>query len=154
MWYLREEEFDGMQRLANDARVCKRCGEEAFDGAARCARCGGRIASARTMRLLGWTLVGLGSFLVLFMGAITYYVALIIHQTNDAGTGARFTGSPEMAFFIFGIFGLVLLFGVAAIAGGAWQARYARANRKLMFIIIGLGVLFVVVGTALRFVNH
>ncbi|MDT7541069.1 MAG: hypothetical protein QOE33_973 [Acidobacteriota bacterium] len=154
MWYLFGEEFIGMQKLANDARVCKRCGEEAFGEAARCAHCGGRVASARTMRLLGWTQVGLGSFLVLFMGTITYYVARIIYHTGEPGTGARFTGGPEMALYIFGLFGLVLIFGVACIASGAWQAHYARQNRKLMFIILGLGVLFIVIGTALRFVEH
>jgi predicted membrane channel-forming protein YqfA (hemolysin III family) len=143
-----------MQRLSNDARICKRCGTETLDQAARCARCGGRVASARTLRVLGWTQVGLGSFLVLFMGTITYYVARIIYQTNAPATGARFTGSPEMALYIFGIFGLVLIFGVACIASGAWQAHYARPNRKLMFIILGLGVLFIVIGTATRFITH
>lgn len=149
-----EKGIDFVEKLANDARICKRCGADSTDGAARCARCGGPVATARTMRVLGWMLIGLGSFLFLFMGAITYYVAQLMYHTDTTGTGARFNGTHEQALYIFGLFGLVMLFGVSAIATGAWQAIYARPNRKLMLIILALGVLFVIVGTATRFMNH
>lgn len=140
------------QRLANDARLCKRCGIEASDGAARCAHCGGPVTTARTMRLLGWALVCIGSFLFLFMGAISYFVAQLIFHAE--ASGARFNGSPEMALYIFALFGLVMIFGLSALASGALQARSGRPNRKIMFVILGLGVLIVVVGTAVTMKKH
>jgi hypothetical protein len=139
---------------ANEARVCKRCGYETLDPAARCPRCGRQMMRAKTMRALGWLLVGLGSFLVIFMGAITIYVANIVSHTGEPGATSTFTGSAEMAFFMFGLFGLVLIFGVACVASGAWQVRHAKPNRKLMFLVLGLGILFLVIGEAVRFMSH
>ncbi len=132
------------QRLANDARLCKRCGAASDDGAARCARCGGPVTTARTMRVLGLALVGVGLFLFIFMGAITYFVAQIIFHADPSG--AHFNGSPQTALYIFALFGLVMIFGVAAVVSGALQARSARPNRKIMLVILGLGVLIVVAG--------
>lgn len=143
-----------MLPVPNDARVCQRCGTETYDTAARCARCGGRVTSAKMMRALGWLLVGLGTFLVVLMGAITIYVANVVYHSNDPGATTTFTGGAEMEFFMFGLFGLVLVFGVACVASGAWQARYAKPNRKLMFLVLGLGVLFFVIGRVVRLMNH
>lgn len=140
------------ERLANEALLCKRCGTEADGGEARCARCGGPVTTARTMRLLGWMLVGIGSFLFLFMGAITYFVAQIMY--NADASGARFNGSPEMALYIFLLFGLVMIFGLAAIVSGALQARSARPNRKIMLVIFGLGLLIVIAGAAVTMTKH
>ncbi len=140
------------RRLANDARLCKRCSAEAVVGEARCALCAGPVTTARTMRLLGWMLVLIGSFLLLFMGAITYYVARIVYHAD--ASGARFNGSPEMALYIFALFGLVMLFGFSAVVSGALQALSARPNRKIMLVIIGLGVLIVAAGVAVTLTKH
>jgi ribosomal protein L37E len=142
------------QRLPNEARLCRRCGAESVDGATRCALCGGSVAKAGTMRLLGWSLIGLGSFLFLFMGAITYYVAGIVSHSNDPRAATRFNGSPEMLFFMFALFGFVMLFGLLGIGGGAWQVYYARPNRKLTFIFLALVVIFLIVGRIIRVFNH
>jgi phosphate starvation-inducible membrane PsiE len=143
-----------MLPVSNEARVCKRCGKQTFDVAPRCAHCGGVMTTVKTMRLLGWLLVCLGSFLVLFMGAITIYVAQIVFHTGEPGSHAGFTGGADMEVFMFGLFGLVLLFGFTAIASGAWQIRYGKPNRKLMFVILGLGILFIIIGRVVRFMHH
>jgi hypothetical protein len=142
-----------MLPVARDARVCKRCGTETLDPAKRCASCGGAVVAAKTMRRLGWVLVGLGAFLVLFMGAITIFVAQLVFQTNAPGVHGGFTGGPEMEFFMFGIFALVLLFGLTSVVSGLLQVRNGRANRKLMFFMLGLGVLFIVIGRVVRYMR-
>jgi hypothetical protein len=142
-----------MLPVARDARVCKRCGKETLDPAKRCASCGGAVIAAKTMRMLGWLLAGLGAFLVLFMGAITIYVAQIVYQTNEPGVHAGFTGGADMEFFMFGLFTLVLLFGLTSLVSGLLQVRNGRANRKLMFFMLGLGVLFIVIGRVVRYMR-
>ncbi|MFL6229407.1 MAG: hypothetical protein ACJ741_11570 [Pyrinomonadaceae bacterium] len=139
-----------MLPVARDARVCMRCGRETMDEAKRCASCGGAVVAARTMRRLGWVMVLLGAFLFLFMGAITIYVAQLVFQTRAPGGRAAFEGSPEMEFFMFGLFGFVLFFGVTAMVSGALQVRNGRSNRKLMLFMIGLGLLFIIIGRIVR----
>jgi hypothetical protein len=142
-----------MLPVARDARVCKRCGIETYDPAKRCASCGGAVIAAKTMRMLGWVLVVIGGFLVVFMGVITIFVAQLVFQTNAPGAHARFTGSPEMELFMFGIFAFVMLFGLTSVVSGLLQVRNGRANRKLMFLMIGLGVVFIIIGRFVRYMR-
>jgi hypothetical protein len=142
-----------MLPVARDARVCKRCGQETYDPAKRCASCGGAVIAAKTMRMLGWVLVGLGAFLVLFMGAITIFVAQLVSQSSEPGVHGGFTGGAEMEFFMFGIFALVILFGLTSLVSGLLQVRNGRSNRKLMFLMLGLGVVFIIIGRFVRYMR-
>ncbi|PYS87946.1 MAG: hypothetical protein DMF64_21785 [Acidobacteria bacterium] len=92
----------------------------------------------------------LGVFLVAFMGTITVYITRIIAQTDEPGAATRFTGGPEMLLFMYGLFGFVILFGLIAMAGGIWQIKYGKRNRKLAYIILGLGVIFLLIGWLVR----
>ncbi|MDT7602771.1 MAG: hypothetical protein QOF61_768 [Acidobacteriota bacterium] len=143
-----------MLPIPNEARVCRRCGNVATDDAQRCPRCGGTFARAKTMRMLGWMIIGIGAFLAISMSVITFYVAQIMYHTSAPGTHAGFTGTPEMAFFIFALFGFIIFFGLASVVSGAWQVRHARPNRKLMFLLIGMGLLFIIIGRVVRFLHH
>jgi hypothetical protein len=87
------------------------------------------------------------------MGAITIFIAQLVFQTNEPGTPARFTGGVDMEFFMFGLFGLVLLFGLTSVVSGLLQVRNGRANRKLMFFMLGLGVIFLIIGRVVRFMH-
>lgn len=103
------------------------------------------MQTGRRVRILGWVLVVTGAFLVVFMGAITYMLAGIVYHSAEPDAHARFTGSPQMATFIFGLFGLIILIGFASLVSGIWQVRYGRPNRKLMIISPGLGLLLFII---------
>jgi hypothetical protein len=102
------------------------------------------------VRILGWLLVLLGGFLVVFMGGIGIYLAGIIADTGQPGKTSRFTGGPEDVLFIFSIFGLVISFGLAAIAGGAWQIWYGKPNRIVMVVMFVVAGLLWIIGSAVR----
>jgi hypothetical protein len=87
----------------------------------------------------------LGTFLVLFMGTLGFYLGSIISGTDEPGATTRFSGGPEDVAFIVLIFGLVISFGIASMAGGIWQIKYGKPNRILMVaLFLVAGTLFVI----------
>jgi uncharacterized membrane protein len=129
---------------------CAKCSFETTEELSKCSNCGGRLQSATKVRVLGWLLVGIGLFLVLFMVTLGIYLGSIISQTGEPGRTTRFSGGPEDVAFIVGIFGLVICFGLASIAGGVWQIIYGKPNRKVMVVMFVIAGLFLVVGRALK----
>lgn len=129
---------------------CPKCDFETVESLAKCPKCGRRLQSAKKVRILGWLLVLLGGFLVVFMGGIGIYLAGIIADTGQPGKTSRFTGGPEDVLFIFSIFGLVISFGLAAIAGGAWQIWYGKPNRIVMVVMFVVAGLLWIIGSAVR----
>ncbi|MFN2512987.1 MAG: hypothetical protein ABR568_16395 [Pyrinomonadaceae bacterium] len=81
----------------------------------------------KKVRILGWLLVLLGCGLVIFMGGLGIILAGIIVGTGQPGNTTRFTGGTEDVLFIAAIFGLVISFGLATVAGGVadlvWQTK-------------------------------
>ena len=124
---------------------CPKCSFETTETLARCPSCGSRLQSAKKVRTLGWLLVVLGTFLVLFMGTLGIYLGSIISNSDEPGATTRFTGGPQDVMFIVVIFGLVISFGLASIGGGIWQIKYGKPNRKLLVaIFLVAGILFVI----------
>jgi len=124
---------------------CPKCSFETSETLARCPSCGSRLQSARKVRTLGWLLLVIGTFLVLFMGTLGIYLGSIISGSNEPGATTRFTGGPDDVAFIVLIFGLVISFGIASIAGGIWQIKYGKPNRILMVaMFLVAGILFVI----------
>jgi MFS family permease len=94
------------------------------------------------VRGLGWLQLLIGLFLVGLMGTITYNLAPSLLSPAAPADGSRFTGTPEQALVILGLFGLVIAFGVGSIASGLWQIATGRRNK---WIFIAMLALFVVV---------
>jgi len=124
---------------------CPKCSFETTETLPKCPNCGSRLQSAAKVRILGWVLLVLGTVLVLFMGALGVYLAQLIARSGQPGQTTSFSGGPEDVAFIVAIFGLVISFGLASMAGGIWQIKYGKPNRKLMVaMFIVAGVLFVI----------
>jgi uncharacterized paraquat-inducible protein A len=140
-----------MKALSAEGRSCFKCNYETDDPIEQCPQCGQRLRTARSIRRLGWVLVFLGGFLVVFMGAITVAVLRFIAAAQAPDAQVHFNGSPEMLLFIYGIFGFVILFGVVAMAGGVWQIKYGKRNKKLAYVVLAMGLLFLVIGWVFRF---
>ena len=130
-------------------RTCYRCDYETTDVLDKCPRCGRRLRTARQVRRLGWVLTFLGAFLVVFMGAITVLVTGIISQA-DASARAKLNDNPGMLLFLYGLFGFVILFGLVGMTGGIWQIKYGKRNKKLAYIILGMGIIFLLIGFLFR----
>ena len=129
---------------------CPKCSFETTEELDKCSSCGSRLQSARTVRILGWLLVVIGTFLVLSMGALGIYLGQLISQSDEPGRTTRFSGGPEDVAMIIGILGLVICFGLASIAGGIWQIKYGKPNRKLMVAMVLVVGILVVIGRAIK----
>ena len=124
---------------------CPRCSFETTESLPKCPSCGSRLQSARKVRILGWLLLVLGTFLVVFMGALGIYLGQVIAHSDDPGATTRFTGGPEEVKFIMIVFGLVIAFGFGSMAGGIWQIKYGKPNRVLMIgIFVVAGILYLI----------
>ena len=125
--------------------VCYKCDYESDQVLTDCPECGKRMRPAAQVKVLGWILLLLGTFLVLFMGAITFVVASIISRTGEPGSTQSFNGGPKEILMIFGIFGLVLAFGFASMVAGFWQVRYGRRSKHLVKIMVGIAIALLVI---------
>ena len=120
---------------------CAKCSFETSESLSRCPNCGGRLQSAKKVRVLGWLLLLIGTGLVIFMAALGLYLGQIITRSGDSTSTTRFTGGPQDVMLIVAIFGLVISFGIASMAGGIWQIIYGKPNRILMvamFLVAGI----------------
>ncbi|MDQ3806403.1 MAG: hypothetical protein M3416_21550 [Acidobacteriota bacterium] len=130
---------------AGELRICYKCDHETREHVERCPRCGNkRVLTQTGVRALGGVLVGIGLFLVLFMGVITVIVAGIIARSADPDATTRFSGGTKEIALIFGLFGLVIAFGAASTVGGAMQLFRGRRSKTVVRVIMGIFIALLV----------
>lgn len=110
------------------------------------------IKSPATLRALGVVLVVLGGALMGGMAVLSWMMYGVI-SNNDPRASTRFTGSESDVMFMFAIFALVFFIGLTAFSAGLWQVIFGKRNLILVWIMLGLGVIFFVVGTAVRYMQ-
>ena len=137
---------------AGEARVCYKCDFETALGMEKCPRCGHKLMTAGRVKALGWVLIGLGLFLVVFMGAISLLVAAIVMRTGQPGSTTSFEGGTKELTLIFGIFALVIAFGLTCAVAGVSQARSGRRNKILVKVLLGIFFALIALGTLVRMV--
>jgi MFS family permease len=130
-------------------RTCYKCSYETHEVVKQCPQCGQRLRTAREVRVLGWIQLLLGLFLVGMMGTISFYVAPILLQAGLPG-GDRFTGTPQQALMILGLFSLVIMFGLTSIVSGLWQIKTGRRNKWIFIFMMGLVIVLLVVCLLIR----
>ena len=124
---------------------CPKCSFETTESLPRCPSCGRRLQSGKKVRILGGLLIVIGTFLVVSMSILGLYLGSIISNSDDPGATTRFTGGTQDVMFIVAIFGLVIAFGLASIAGGIWQIIYGKPNRKVIVAVFVIaGILYVI----------
>ncbi len=77
--------------MMNEISSCYRCDFETGEPLSQCPHCGHPLRSAKTVRRLGWVLVVLGGFLVIFMGVLSVVVGGLFRGRESRG---RPPGSP------------------------------------------------------------
>jgi RNA polymerase subunit RPABC4/transcription elongation factor Spt4 len=128
-------------------RTCYKCDFETNQILSECPRCGKRLRTAEEISSLGWALVIIGGSLTGLMGAITIGVTYIISQAGKPGSGfGEFKGGTKELALIYGIFGLVLSFGIIAIVAGVYQIMFGKRNKKLVRVMLVIVVVLLVVG--------
>jgi hypothetical protein len=84
------------------------------------------------------------------MSALGIYLGSIIAQSGEPGRTTSFTGGPQDVALIVAIFGLVIAFGLASMAGGLWQIIYGKPNRKVMVAMFLVAGVLVAIGWAIK----
>lgn len=107
--------------------------------------------SPTSIRRRGWLLLLIGLFLIGLMGTITFNLAPgLLFPGETLADGSRFTGTAEQAQFIFGIFALVIMFGVMSATSGLWQIVTGRRNKTLVVVMLVLFVALLIAGWVTR----
>src|SRR6266542_743362 len=133
-----------------DQLSCSKCDFKPADKATKCPQCGGWIRRAQRIRRLGIVAVVLGVFLVGMMAVITAVVAPIMLSAGSETNGAKFEGTPEQGLLILGLFGVIFVFGLVAIASGIFQIVTGRRSLVIVVIVIALAAVLYVMATAVR----
>lgn len=110
------------------------------------------IKSPATLRALGVVLVVLGGALMAGMVVLSWIMYGVINNT-DPRASTKFNGSESDMLFMFAIFGLVFFIGLTSFVAGLWQIIFGKRNLVLVWIMLGLGGIFFIVGTAVRYLN-
>jgi MFS family permease len=115
--------------------ICTRCNKASGD-VDKCSTCGTRLSTLKSQQRRGWTALGAGAFLVVFMSAVWIWVdrLLIGGDYQRDATTASFTGKINVAF------ALVVVAGVFGVINGRLMVQSGRRNRVLLF---GLVIAFV-----------
>jgi len=130
-----------------DQPSCSKCGKASSENVTSCPECGSWMPRAQGIRRRGWVLIVLGVLLVAMMGTITFLTAPTM-LSGRASSGAGFTGTPEQAFLILGLFGIIMVFGITCIGSGLWQIATGRRSIWIVVIILGLTFLLIVAAEA------
>jgi len=126
---------------------CSKCSYASSENVTRCLQCGSWMPRAQGVRRRGYVLICLGFLLVVMMGTITFLTAPTM-LSRRASSGAGFTGTPEQALLILGLFGIVIVFGITCIGSGLWQIVTGRRSIWIVVIVLGLTFLLIVAGSA------
>jgi hypothetical protein len=129
-------------------RTCLKCGFIGNTAEAKCPACGGFMRPTSAIRVLGVVMIALGGFLIAAMAVISLWVYNLAQQSSASGVTSRFTGTKNQMLMMFGIFGLVILFGIVSLITGLWQLVFGKRNKTLTWVVLGLGVIFVIGGLA------
>lgn len=124
-------------------RKCFSCGFESTAPVKRCPKCNRGLRTRQQIRATGIVLLVLGTGLSGGMAYLIWVIANIMrHKSN--GSTSSFTGTPRDAAYIFGILGMVLVFGITSLSTGLWQIIIGRPNRLLSGAVLVLGLVLVV----------
>ena len=97
--------------------------------------------------------VVLGGLLMGGMAVLSWIMYGVIQGSSDPRASTRFTGSESDMMFMFGIFALVFFFGLTSFVAGLWQVIFGKRNLILVWIMLGLGGIFMLAGAVVRYLD-
>lgn len=106
-----------------------------------CPRCRkNHFLNVSSIRIRGTFLIVIGLFLVAFMGGIAIFVAALLFgsASQNVSSARRLNDEIPMLILIYGIFALVIAFGLNSLISGLWMIVTGRRNRVLLWIMWGL----------------
>lgn len=126
------------------------CGHTVIGQARTCPRCGGRMRAPGTSRSFGFMMMACGLAVTALMGGITYYLSPMLADPSVQIGPARVEADDGEARTILQLFWLVIAFGVAATAAGAFQLTTGRRYRFITFGVLAFGGMLFLAATTAR----
>lgn len=127
-----------------DHKNCFKCYFEGDTPEAWCPRCGGKLRSSTNLRVRGGILIFVGAFLILLMGVITAFVVYLVWGGTDPKAAAKLRAEEFKLLLAFGMFGLVMLFGLVSFITGLFQIIFGRRSRILVWSMMALVFILVI----------
>ena len=126
--------------VATSSQRCSACGAEFGAAEPRCPNCHRASPQSSRVRVVGVLLIVIGLGLSGGMAYLIWIVSSVMRGASSSG--AKFTGTPRDAALILALLGAVLVFGLASVAAGLWQAVFGRRNKGLAaaVLLVGLAV--------------
>ena len=134
------------QPAVRKERVCFKCGYHAETVDTICPQCKRTLQTSSSIRVRGVLMVLCGIILIGMMGYISLWALTAVDSTTQGGS--RFTGTQQEKMLIFGLFGVLLVFGFVSFAGGIWQVIFGRRSKAIVWIGLALGLLIAIGGGA------
>ncbi|HKX83800.1 MAG TPA: hypothetical protein VJL58_06260 [Pyrinomonadaceae bacterium] len=132
-------------------RQCFNCNYEAVTDQTICLRCRKKkFFRSGNIRTRGIVLLVVGLFLVVFMGAIGVFVALMLLGSMDPESARKINNEWFTLIAIYCIFAAVIAFGLNSIVSGLWMIAAGRRNRFLVWVMWALLLVLLVAGVAMR----
>lgn len=68
------------------------------------------------------------------------YISLWALSSGDGTSGSRFNGTQQEKLMIFGLFGVIILFGFGSFVTGMGQLITGRRNKTLAWAVVAVGL--------------
>ena len=118
------------------------CGHKVEGEVRDCPKCGKKMRTPRTVRILGLVMFLCGLVITGLVGAITWNMSWVLNHPGQTDYGgSRFTGDAGQARMILQLFWVLIGFGIAAMAAGIWQMVTARRDRWLVLGVLLLALI-------------
>ena len=128
-------------------RECFKCTFKGETSETTCPSCGRKLYGPKEIRNRGIVQVLSGGFLVVFMGAIAFFVSsMLAGSMRDPANAKKIQEQASTFVVIYAIFGMVIVFGLHGLIMGIYQIATGRRSKVLIWImwILMFGLLFVV----------
>jgi hypothetical protein len=128
-----------LKAASHKRRYCMSCGFDGETQSLTCPQCNKLLRSTTETRIAGTLQTFAGVLLIGLMAFIGQWIYGSIHSGEQSG-GGRFTGSDQQLMIIFGIVGLVMLFGVVSSLAGLWQLATGKRNKVFIYLVALIGL--------------
>ena len=141
------------QRLpAGEYKECFKCGFRGETDESKCPKCGRVLRSSKNIRIRGIIQVVTGLFLIVMMAGLSIFIGGLLTNAAHDPSNAKKIADQGLAFTaIYGLFGVIALFGINAVAMGIWQIVFGRRNKIFIWIMFALLILILAACAAMVF---
>ena len=137
-----------------EPRQCFKCNFEGLGANITCPRCGkNHFLTAKNVRTRGTILVIVGLFLIALIGGISIFLAVLLFgSANQTPEGTRrVQEAMPMLLVVYGLFALLIAFGLNSLISGIWMLVTGRRNRVMLWVMWGLLALLGIAAILVRF---